>query len=151
MQHHMLELKAASSEYISDRYLTFVATAFGRMRRFDEGLSTIDESFPFIERSGQRYYEAELHRLRGELLLGQNVSNAAEAEKSFRLALDIARRQQAKSWELRTATSLARLMRDTNRRDEARTILAEVYGWFTEGFDTPDLKDAKALLQELGG
>jgi tetratricopeptide (TPR) repeat protein len=151
MQHHMLELKAASSEYISDRYLTFVASALGRMGRFDEGLSTIDESFPFIERSGQRYYEAELHRLKGELLLAQNVSNAAQAEKSFRIAIDIARKQRAKSWELRATTSLSRLMRDTDRRDEARTMLAEIYGWFTEGFDTPDLKDAKALLQELGG
>ncbi len=151
MQHHMLELKTSGSEYISDRYLTFVAIALGRMGRLDEALRTIDESFQFIERSGQRYYEAELHRLKGELLLGQNVSNTAQAEKLFRAAIEIARMQRAKSWELRATTSLSRLMRDTNRRDEARTMLSGIYDWFTEGFDTRDLKEAKALLQELGG
>jgi predicted ATPase len=98
--------------------------------------------------SGQRYYEAELHRLKGKLLLSHSASNAARAEQSFRNAIEIARKQHAKSWELRATTSLARLLRDTNRAD-ARSMLAEIYGWFTEGFDTPDLKDAKALLQEL--
>src|SRR5271163_3130886 len=141
IQHHMLELKAASSEYISDRWFTFIATALGRLGRFDEALRQLDESFPFIERSGQRYYEAELHRLKGELLLGRDASNAAQAEQSFRTAIEIARKQHAKSWELRATTSLARMLRDTNR-DEARSMLAGIYGWFTEGFDTPDLKDA---------
>ena len=151
MQHHMLELKAAGSEYISDRCFAFIATALGRMRRFDEGLRTIDESFPFIERSGQRYYEAELHRLKGELLLAQDASNAAEAEQSFRTAIEIARKQHAKSWELRATTSLARVLAKQRKHDEARAMLAEIYNWFTEGFDTADLKDAKALLKELGG
>ncbi len=151
MRQHMLEFKAAGSEYINDRCVTFVATALGRMGRFDEGIRTIDESFPFIERSGQRYYEAELHRLKGELMLTQNASNAAQAEQSLRTAIEIARKQHAKSWELRATTSLARLMRETSRRDEARTMLAEIYNWFTEGFDTADLKDAKALLEQLGG
>ena len=148
MQRHMLELKAASSEYISDRCFTFIATALGRLGRLDEALCLLDESFQFIERSGQQYYEAELHRLKGELLLSRNASNEAQAEQSFRTAIDIARRQHAKSWELRATTSLARLLRGTNRA-EKRSMLAEIYGWFTEGFDTPDLKDAKALLQEL--
>ena len=151
MRHHMLGLKAAASEYINDRCLAFIATALGRLGRFDEGLQTIDEAFPFIERTGQRYYEAELHRLKGGLLLAHDASNAAQAEQSFRTAIEIARKQQARSWELRATTSLARLMRDTNRRDEARMMLAEIYGWFTEGFDLADLKDAKALLEELGG
>ncbi len=151
MKQHMLELKAAGSEYISDRGLAFVATALGRMGRFDEALHTVEESFLFIEMSGQRYYEAELHRLKGELLLAQNPSNAVQAEKSFNTAIEIARKQRAKSWELRVTTSLARLMRDTNRRDEARTMLFEIYQWFIEGFDTADLKDAKALLEELDG
>jgi predicted ATPase len=102
----MLELKAASSEYISDRCFAFIATALGRMKRFDEGVRTIDEAFPFIERSGQRYYEAELHRLKGELLLAQDASNAAEAEQSLRTAIEIARKQHAKSWELRATTSV---------------------------------------------
>ena len=148
MKRHLLELRTAGSEYISDRCLAFVAAAFGQMGSFDEGLRAIDEGFQFIERTGQRYYEGELHRLRGELLLAQNSSNA-QAEECFRTAIDVARRQHAKSWELRVTTSLARLLRDTNRRDEARAMLAEVYNWFTEGFDTQDLKDARALLDEL--
>jgi predicted ATPase len=83
------------------------------------------------------------------LLLKQNGSNTAEAQNCFERAIEIARRQSAKSFELRATTSLARLLRDTDRRDEARTMLANIYNWFTEGFDTADLKDAKALLQEL--
>src|SRR5262249_21503646 len=95
-------------------------------------------------------YEAELLRLKGELLLiSDNSGAAAQAEQCFRDALDIARRQRAKSWELRTTMSLARLLRDAGRRTEARAMLAEIYNWFAEGFDTADLKDAKALLDEL--
>jgi predicted ATPase len=90
-----------------------------------------------------------VHRLKGELLFGHDAANAAAAEQSFHSALDISRRQRAKSWELRASTSLARLLRDLNRREEARPLLAGVYGSFTEGFDTADLKDARALLQEL--
>ena len=150
MKIHMSELKAAGSEYISDRYFGFIATALGRLSRFDEALRIVDESFEFIERTGQQYYAAELHRVKGELLLAQDSSNA-QAEQSFCTALEISRKHHAKSWELRATTSFARLMRDTNRRDEARTMLADIYGWFTEGFDTPDLKDARALLEELGG
>jgi len=147
----MLELKAAGSEYISDRCLAFVASALGRMGRFDEGLRTIEESFRFIERSGQRYYEAEMHRLKGELLLTQDSSNAAHAQQSFHTALEIARAQSAKSWELRATTSLARLLSTQHKRDEGCALLSEIYNWFTEGLETADLKDAKALLQELGG
>ncbi len=150
MRHHMLELKAAGSELINDRCLAFIATALGRMGRSDEGLRTIDESFPFIERTGQRYYEAEVHRLKGELLLAQDASNGAQAEQCFRTAIEISRKQNAKSWELRATTSLARLLAQTGKRDEARAMLAEIYNWFTEGFDTADLKDAKALLEKLG-
>jgi len=83
-------------------------------------------------------------------LLAQDASNAAQAEQSFRTAIDIARKQKAKSWELRATASLARLLAKQGKRDEARTMLAEIYGWFTEGFDTADLIDAKALLDELG-
>ena len=90
-----------------------------------------------------------MHRLKGELLLAQDASNAARAEKSFRTAIEIARRQKAKSWELRATTSLARLLDKQGHRDEARAMLADIYNWFTEGFDTADLKDAKALLEEL--
>jgi len=149
MRHHLSELKAAGSEYISDRCLVFIATAQGRAGQFDEGLCTLEESFSFLERTGQSYYEAELHRLKGELLLGQDASNTGDAEKSFRKAIEISRAQHAKSWELRAATSLARLLAKGSGRDEACALLAEIYRWFTEGFDTADLKDAKAVLDQL--
>jgi predicted ATPase len=108
----------------------------------------LEETLPFAE-TEERYYEAELHRLRGELLLMRSDADREGAERCFRKAIDIARRQRAKSWELRATTSLARLLRDTDRRDEARSMLAEIYNWFTEGFDTRDLKEAKTLLDEL--
>jgi predicted ATPase len=96
-----------------------------------------------------RQYEAETHRLRGELLLKQDHSNVAEAQPCFQRAVEIARNQSAKSLELRATISLARLLNGQGKRDEARTMLADIYGWFTEGFDTADLQDAKALLDEL--
>jgi predicted ATPase len=95
--------------------------------------------------------EMEAHRLKGELLLRQSDTHTAEAEPCFVRAIEVARRQNAKSFELRATMSLARLLAKQDRRDEAHTMLAEIYGWFTEGFDTADLKDAKALLDELGG
>jgi predicted ATPase len=149
MRHHRLELKASGSELYDDYHLALIATALGRLRRFDEGLRTIDESFPIIERSGQQLYEAEVHRLRGELLLAQDLSSAAQAEESFRTAIETARKQHAKSWELRATTSLARLLAKRGNHDEALAMLNEIYNWFTEGFDTADLKGAKALLDEL--
>ena len=109
----------------------------------------LDDSFPIIERTGQRWYEAEVHRLKGELLLAQDASNAEQAEQSFRTAIEISRKQHAKSWELRATSSLARLLDGEGKRNEARAMLADIYNWFTEGFDTADLKDAKALLDEL--
>jgi predicted ATPase len=100
-----------------------------------------------VERTGEHWFAAELNRHKGQLLLRQGYSEAAE--ELFRKALSIAEEQEAKLWQLRTAASLARLRRDQGRRAKARDLLAPVYGWFTEGFDTPDLKDAKALLDEL--
>ena len=102
-----------------------------------------------VDDIGKRNNEARLYQLKGELLRARDAENALEAEHSFRAAIRIAQRQRAKSLELCATTSLARLLRDTGRRDEARSMLAEIYGWFTEGFDTADLKDAKALLEEL--
>jgi predicted ATPase len=113
-----------------------------------EGLSAVSEAFEIATRHGDRWYEPELHRLRGELLLASKGDDA-EAELCFRRSIDIARRQQAKSWELRAMTSLARLLQRRGTQREAGSMLGEVYGWFTEGFDTADLKDAKALLDEL--
>ena len=99
--------------------------------------------------SGEKGWSAEIHRLRGELTGRLPYSDPAKAEDSFRTALAIAREQDTRGYELRAATSLARLLRDTGRRDEACKMLADIYGWFTEGFDTADLKDAKRLLDEL--
>jgi len=97
------------------------------------------------------WYEPELYRLKGALLLQQHLDNQADAETSFQHAIRIAQSQQAKSWELRAATSLARLWQQQGKREEARQVLVAVYNWFTEGFDTADLQDAKALLEALGG
>jgi predicted ATPase len=99
-----------------------------------------------VDKNGERWWAAELFRLRGELLLQQDVPDTLQAETCFRQALDIARRQQAKSWELRAAMSLNRLWQRQGKRTEAYAVLAEVYGWFTEGFDTADLQEAQALL-----
>jgi predicted ATPase len=101
-------------------------------------------------RTGEHHGESEVERVAGETLLLMDAENTTEAEQCFRHAIAIAAEQGAKSFELRAATSLARLLRDTGRRDEARAMLAEIYNWFTEGVDTADLKDAKALLDELG-
>jgi tetratricopeptide (TPR) repeat protein len=113
----------------------------------EEGLKRIAEAAELLETTKERWAEAEILRMRGALLL--SMHEAAAAEDSYRQALEVARQQQAKLWELRAALSLARLWRDQGKREEARDLLAPVYGWFTEGFDTVDLKEAKALLDEL--
>jgi len=102
------------------------------------------------DKTGDAEAKSELQRLKGELLLMCDDRSMAEAERYFRTALELARAQQARWWELRTTVSLARSLAKQGRRDEARTMLAEIYNWFTEGFDTADLKDAKSLLDELG-
>jgi predicted ATPase len=102
-----------------------------------------------METTKERWSEAEVHRIAGEIALKSPKADAAKAEVSFERALAVAQRQQAKSWELRAAMSMARLWRDQGKRKEAHDLLAPVYGWFTEGFDTLDLKEAKALLDEL--
>ena len=103
-----------------------------------------------VRRTGERYYEAELLRLRGELLLAKPMPDPIAAERSLVEALEAARRQRARMWELRAATTLAQHRRDQGRAREARDLLAPVYGWFTESFDAPDLQEAKAMLDELG-
>jgi predicted ATPase len=115
--------------------------------QIEEALNLLDDSLQIIERTGERWLEAELHRHKGELLMDHGQTEPAE--ELYRKALSIAQRQEAKLWELRAAASLARLRRDQGRHAEARDFLAPVYGWFTEGFDTADLKEAKALLDAL--
>jgi adenylate cyclase len=128
-----------------------LAEAHARAGQPEDGLAVLAEAHARVERTGERGFDSELHRLEGELFLLRGEANAeAEAEASFCQAIEVARRQQARSWELRAVTSLARLWQKQGKQEEARERLAEVYGWFTEGFDTPDLRDAKALLEELG-
>jgi predicted ATPase len=115
----------------------------------EEGLQVLDEALAIVHKNGERYNEAELHRLRGELLLLQTPADEGQAEVAFHRALAVARQQQARSWELRAALSLGRLWHRQGKRDDAREMLSSVYGWFTEGFDTADLQEAKALLEAL--
>ena len=117
--------------------------------RLGEGLNALTEARQAADQREERQCEAEIHRLKGELLLRQSNIHASEARSCFERAIEIAREQSAKSYEFRATTSLARLLNKQGRRAEARTMLAEIYNWFTEGFDTADLKDAKALLDEL--
>ena len=117
--------------------------------RLDDGLSALTEAIAAADEHENRNYEAEAHRLKGELLIRQNDLNVAEAQRCFERAVEVARKQSAKSFELRATMSLARLLAKQGHRDEVRALLADIYNWFTEGFDTADLKDAKALLDEL--
>jgi class 3 adenylate cyclase/tetratricopeptide (TPR) repeat protein len=129
--------------------VAMLAKGYEKLGRIDEGLAMLDEMRARIERSGELLDEAELYRVKGELLAARDGSGNIEAEQCLRKAIEVARHQGARFFELRAIVSLARLLRDSGRRDEARAMLAEIYGWFTEGFDTADLKDAKALLDEL--
>jgi class 3 adenylate cyclase/predicted ATPase len=124
-----------------------LAKAYGKTGRADEGLELLDQALAQMHKTNERFCEAELHRFRGELL--QIQDRAYDADACFRTAIEIARGQSSRSLELRATSSLARLLTKHGKRDEARTMLAEIYGWFTEGLDTADLKDAKALLDEL--
>jgi predicted ATPase len=127
--------------------LACLAVTHGELRQFDDAWGCIDEALTAMETSKERWCEAEVNRTAGEIALKE--PDAAKAEAYFERALAVARAKQAKSWELRAAMSMARLWRDQDKRDEARELLAPVYGWFTEGFDTRDLKEAKTLLGEL--
>jgi predicted ATPase len=123
--------------------------ARAELAQFDEAWSDLGDAMTAIESSDERLWEAEVHRIAGELAVKSPEADAAKAEAYFERSLSVARQQQAKSWELRAAMSLAHLWRDQGKLQQARELLAPVYGWFTEGFDTRDLKEAKALLEEL--
>ena len=128
-------------------HIALLAKACAIAGQVEEALTQLDEALNMVERTGERWLTAELNRHKGQLLLRQGHPEAAE--ELYRKALSIAEGQDAKLWELRAAVSLARLRRDQGPRAEARELLAPIYDWFTEGFDTPDLKEAKALLDEL--
>jgi len=149
MRQGLAALQAAGLGLLRPLFLVLLAEVCGHMGQADEGLSILDEARALAQKHGARYYEAELHRVRGELLLMRAMEPHAEAEACFQHALEVARRQQAKSLELRAAMSLSRLWQRQGKRDEARQPLAEVYGWFAEGFDTADLQEAKVLLEDL--
>jgi predicted ATPase len=179
--------RATGAEIGRPRYLAVLAEAYGTVGWIDEGQKALEEALVVMHKSGERFYEAELYRLKGQLTLQQSSvqglasrvqtkqkakgkgqkakgkgqkakipstqylapSTPAEAEACFLKAIEVARRQQAKSWELRATVSLARLWQQQGKHHAARNMLADIYNWFTEGFDTKDLQEAKALLEEL--
>ena len=142
-------LRSTGATYRGPLWLSYLATAHAELGQLDDARRCMGEAITAIERTGERWFEAEANRIAGEIALKSPEQDAAKTEAYFERALTVARAQQAKSWELRASMSMARLWRDQGKRDEARDLLAPVYGWFTEGFDTLDLKEAKALLDEL--
>jgi predicted ATPase len=143
----MTRRRAANIGAVWPWFYTILAEAQGQLGKIDDALAGLEEALQWVQRNDEHLYEAEAHRIRGELLFKQH--DPAAAETCFQQALTVARNQQAKSWELRAAMSMARMWLQQNRTDEARQLLAPVYDWFTEGFDTADLIEAKALLDQL--
>ena len=160
--------QATGAEIIRPYFLALLAEAYGKVEQAEEGLSVLAEALDVVHNNGEREYEAELYRLKGTLTLKQSGVRSpesevpstqpptpspqaeAEAEACFHKAIEIARRQSAKSLELRAVMSLGRLWQQQGKKEDARELLAEIYGWFTEGFDTKDLQETKTLLAELG-
>jgi predicted ATPase len=130
-------------------WFPYLSKAYAALGQFDDAWRCIGEAMTAVETTRERWWEADIHRTAGEIALMSPQPGAAKAQTYFEHALEVARQQQAKSWELRAAMSLARLWRDQGKMQQARELLAPVYGWFTEGFDTRDRKEAKALLDEL--
>jgi tetratricopeptide (TPR) repeat protein len=143
------DFRSLNTKFWSPIFLASLAEGYRRIGKIETALEKVGEALALIEISSEREREAELYRLKGELLQKRDIPNRAEAEACLRQAIEIARRQEAKMLELRATTSLARLLASQGHRDEARAMLAEIYNCFSEGFDTADLKDAKALLDEL--
>jgi class 3 adenylate cyclase/predicted ATPase len=141
--------RSTGSTLFIQSWSSYLAKAYAELGQFDDAWRSVGEAIAMIETTKERWFEAEVHRMAGEIALMSPEPDAAKAETYFERALAVARVQQAKSWELRAAMSMARLWRDLGKRDEAHALLAPVYGWFTEGFDTLDLKEAKVLLDEL--
>jgi predicted ATPase len=141
--------RAAGAEISRSRDLALLAEAYGETGQPEAGLTVLAEALTVVDNTGERYWEVEIHRLKGELLLALSAETSAETETCFRQAIDIARRQQAKSLELRAAVSLGRLWQQQGKQLAAHELLAPIYDWFTEGFDTADLREARALLETL--
>ncbi|HKA56370.1 MAG TPA: hypothetical protein VKJ47_22190, partial [Candidatus Binatia bacterium] len=166
MYQSLAAFRATGAEQGRPYCLALLAEMHGKMGQTEEGLTVLAEALALVDKTGERFYEPELYRLKGQLVLQSGVRGPAsenpnpqhltpsaqaeaEAEACFLRAIEVARRQQAKSLELRATVSLARLWQKQDKREEARQMLAEIYGWFTEGFDTVDLQEARALLDEL--
>ena len=149
MQEGLAAARATGAQVFVPGLLALLAEGYQKAGQYDKGLSLITEALSTVERAGERWHETELHWLKGTLLLALSSQNEVEAEARFRQAIAVAQAQGAKSMELRAATSLARLWSKQGKGIEARGLLAPLYGWFTEGFETPDLKEGKALLGEL--
>ena len=141
--------RATGAEAFSTYYLALLTEAYTQGGQTEEGLSAVTEALALVHKNDERWWEAELYRLKGVLLLQQTTPEERQAEICFQQALDIAKCQYAKSWELWAAMSLSRLWQRQGKRNAARELLAPIYGWFTEGFDTVDLQEAKALLEAL--
>jgi predicted ATPase len=147
MQEGIAALREVGADFLLPGFLASMAGTYERAGRPADGLSSVNEALALVEASGQHYWTAELHRVKGTLT---RESDEKAAEASFREAIAIARRQGAKSFELRAATSLGRLRASRGKAAEAHALVSEIYAWFTEGFDTADLIEARALLEELG-
>jgi predicted ATPase len=145
----LVAYRATGAELHRPYFLGLLAEAYGKVGQIEEELTVLNEALDTVNKTEERNWEAELHRRKGELLLMQQGQKVVEAEECFLKALDTARRQQAKSLELRAAMSLSRLWQQQGKQEETRQMLSDIYGWFTEGFDTVDLQEAKALLEEL--
>jgi predicted ATPase len=146
----MTALRSTGTTMWMPLWLSYLTRAYAELGRFGDAWRSIGEAMTAVEINKERWCEAEVNRVAGEIALMSPEQDVARAEVYFERALEVARRQQARSWELRATISLARLWRDQGKPQQARELLAPVYGWFTEGFDTRDLKEAKALLEELG-
>ena len=166
MHQGLAAFQAIGAQLSRTAFLALLAESYGKSGQAEEGLGVLAEALAAADKTGERLYEAEIHRLKGELTLRLNAGGrtpqtgpnsrtpnpravAQEAEAYFLKAIEVAREQQAKSLELRATISLSRLWRQQRRMADAWALLSETYGWFTEGFDTVDLKEAKSLLQEL--
>ena len=155
MRQGLVNYQATGAEAYRTQHLALLAEVYGKVDQAEEGLDAVAEAQVAVSNTGERWYEAELYRLKGELTLqeskveSQRSQVEEEAAAYFHKAIAIAQKQEAKSWELRAATSLARLWQQQGKGAEARALLAPVYEWFTEGFDTADLQDAKTLLEKL--
>ena len=166
MRQGLAAYRTTRAELAWPHWLALLADVYGQRGQTQEGIATVAEALAQVEKTGERWYEAELYRLKGELLCQQGAGQEStseirrapsalrlppvEVEECFHKAISVARRQHARMWELRATVSLARLWQQQGKKDEARHMLAEIYSWFTEGFDTKDLQEAKALLAELG-